>query len=285
MPDPILTAPRHWYASLKLRLGPRAGKTRLLSAEHLGPLRVQRAFYPEGAHCHLYWLHPPGGLVTGDELHLNADLLPDAKALLTTPSAGKIYAIEGQSAAQRSHFTLNLEAGSFLEWLPQETIVFNGAKAQITTRFNLAADAQLFAWDLICLGRPASNDWFTSGSCHTGIELWRDGHPLQIERNEFIGGERLMQAPWGLNGAHSLGTCLATLILPRAQQEVLLEALNTQFGGEHNLWGVTQKDSVLLVRYLGQDTAVAKAGFIFVWQQLRPLFLGASACLPRIWAT
>lgn len=288
---------RHWYASLALSLGLRAGKTRLLSAAHQGPLRVQRAFYPEGAHCHLYWLHPPGGLVTGDELSLSADLLPGAQVLLTTPSAGKIYAVDGVDAAaatrplaaaarpQLSRYTLNQAEDSYLEWLPQETLVFNGADARIRTRFNLAANARLFAWDLLCLGRPASNHGFNTGRCHSGFELWQDGRPLQIERTDLLAGDKLFGAPWGLQGAHTLGTCLATLSLPRDEQEDLLAALTAQFGGADNIWGLTQKGPLLLVRYLGRDMAVAKAGCVFIWQHLRPKLINRPACLPRIWAT
>jgi urease accessory protein len=282
-------SPRHWHASLKLRLGLRAGKTRLLSADHEGPLRVQRAFYPEGAHCHLYWLHPPGGLVTGDQLRIEAELLPGAQVLLTTPSAGKVYAAEpaasAAAATQFTHFSLNQGAGSFLEWLPQETLVFNGANVLINTRFNLTGGAKLFAWDILCLGRPASGHWFNTGRCRSGFELWQDGRPLQIERNEFTGGERLFVAPWGLNGAHTQGTCLATVSLTRAEQEELLAALQQQFGNQENLWGVTQKGTLLMARYLGRDTAMAKAGFIYLWQMLRPLIINTPACLPRIWAT
>lgn len=285
MPNNSVSQPRHWYASLNLRLGPSAGKTRLLQAEHQGPLRVQRAFYPEGPHCHLYWLHPPGGLVTGDELHFSAHLEASASVLFTTPSAGKIYATEQCQESQQSYFTLNQEANSTLEWLPQETLVFDGARGQINTRFNLAAGAKLFAWDIVCLGRPASRDWFKSGSCSTSMEIWQDGVPLQIERNDFLAASDLMRAPWGLQGAHSLGTCAITLILPAAQQEALAEQLTQLFGDAQNHWGVTQKAKIFLVRYLGCDTAKAKAGFIYVWQQLRPMLLGAPACLPRIWAT
>lgn len=288
--------PRHWYASLQLQLGLRAGKTRLLGAAHQGPLRVQRAFYPEGGLCHVYWLHPPGGLVTGDELRLGAELSPGAQVLLTTPSAGKIYAVDGAcgparaagapaAQAQVSAYTLTQAEDTYLEWLPQETLVFNGADARISTRFNLSGNARLFAWDLLCLGRPASSQWFNSGRCVNSLDIWLDGQPLQIERAHLAAGTAFMSAPWGLQGAHTLGTCLATLVLARDEQESLLAALNAQFGGGDNLWGVTQKGGLLWVRYLGRDTSAAKAGYVFVWQHLRPKLIDRPACLPRIWAT
>lgn len=57
-----------WRAELALTLAPRHGRTVMTECRHLGPLRIQRPFYPEGAVPHLYLLHPPGGVVGGDEL-------------------------------------------------------------------------------------------------------------------------------------------------------------------------------------------------------------------------
>ena len=63
--DPTL----HWLANYQAELVYLDDKTRLGKTSHFGPLRVQRAFYPEGNICaHLYLLHPPGGLVAGDYL-------------------------------------------------------------------------------------------------------------------------------------------------------------------------------------------------------------------------
>ena len=60
-----------WSAVLQLRFGVRAGRSCAVARHQRGPLAVQRSFYPEGAVCHTYVLHPPGGVVGGDRLELD----------------------------------------------------------------------------------------------------------------------------------------------------------------------------------------------------------------------
>ena len=121
-----------WLASLDLEFGRRADATILARRSHLGPLRVQKPFYPEGAEvCHTLLLHPPAGIAGGDALEITATATGDAHALLTTPGAGKWYRSAAPWASQRLNFEVGV--GGVLEWLPQETIVFDGALASMQT--------------------------------------------------------------------------------------------------------------------------------------------------------
>ena len=90
---------------------------------------MQRPFYPEGAPCHVYVLHPPGGIVAGDRLDLDIHLEPGSHALLTMPGASKFYRSIGPTARLTQRF--HLAAGSTLEWLPQDSIFFSGARASL----------------------------------------------------------------------------------------------------------------------------------------------------------
>jgi hypothetical protein len=97
-----------WQASLELGLSPWHGRTALTYRRQRGPLSVQRPFYPEGDVCHLYLLHPPGGVVGGDGLEIQVNLEADARALVTTPGATKFY----RSAGDRAHQFTTLRLGA-----------------------------------------------------------------------------------------------------------------------------------------------------------------------------
>ena len=86
---------REWQASLELDIDHHEARSRLIGQKHFGPLRVLRPYYPEGKEViHLYLIHPPGGLVCGDHLDISLSVQANAKAVITTPSAGKIYATD-----------------------------------------------------------------------------------------------------------------------------------------------------------------------------------------------
>ena len=277
---------RSWHASLSLSFAPRAGKTKVTQAVHQGPLRVQRAFYPEtGDCCHLYLLHPPGGLVVGDVLSLSARAQVGAQVLLTTPSAGRIYGAKQLHLSQRQEISLDIAAGACVEWLPQETIVYDGARAHLSLCVNLEQDAQFFGWDMVRLGRIASGERFKRGYCHQDIRIYRDQRLVFVEKNRIIGGESAQAAPWGWQGAEIAGTLLASMTAGRDNIEAWLAALDESFPGSGKHWGFTQKEDWFIVRYLGCSVTDCRLGFEFIWQQARPFFNSKVAVRPRIWDT
>src|SRR5262245_4758169 len=112
-----------WNASLDLRYESAHGRT-VVARRHDGPLQVQKALYPEGDEvCHTLIVHPPGGIAGGDALSIRAQCSAGAHALLTTPGATRWYKADGRQATQ----SVVLDVAGRLEWLPQETIVFNRA--------------------------------------------------------------------------------------------------------------------------------------------------------------
>lgn len=277
---------RAWYAELSLDLEKRGGKTLLVRSAHQGPLRVQRPFYPEeNGCCHVYLLHPPGGMVLGDLLQINIAAAAEATVLITTPSAGKLYDTQGATERQRQEVHLSCASGACMEWLPQETIVFNGANGRLRTRLELQGDAKACLWDIVCLGRPASGEAFDNGCCEQMLEIFRDGRPLLLERNRFIGGHESMSASWGLRCAPVSGTFLATLKPSRDRVDTFLEELAVLAPSPQHEWGLTQKGEIFLARYLGQSTRLCRLGFETLWRRLRPDLTGVPAVAPRIWNT
>ncbi|MDR1313262.1 MAG: urease accessory protein UreD, partial [Deltaproteobacteria bacterium] len=164
-----------WRGRLKLSFGvsagERGGRTVLDRTERSGPLAVQRLFYPEGpapdgvVPCEAYVLHPPGGLVTGDALEVDAECGPGAKALLTTPAASKFYRAKERPGLQSQSFAgAAAGPGAELEHLPQEAIVFSGARALQETVYRVSGGGALAGWGTVLLGRAAAGESGERGS-------------------------------------------------------------------------------------------------------------------------
>lgn len=270
-----------WCASLTLGFVREDGRTVLRERRHVGPLRVQRPFYPEGPDaCHVYILHPPGGVVGGDRLAIAGTINAGASALLTTPAAGKFYTSAGPKAVQSQHW--RVQEGASLEWLPQENIIYNGAQAALDLRVDLAADAKFLGWELLCFGRPASGDEFSCGRLRAGIEIWRAAAPLYIERSRFDPAGEIFSAPWGLARHCVTGTLLCTGDYT-GQLDSLRASANAQVNS--GCVTITQLPTILICRYLGSSTEEARCCFWHLWELLRPLALGRAPCRPRIWST
>jgi len=188
------TPDRRWSARMELDFAVRQGRTTLAKMQFSGPLRVQRPFYPEASPA---MLHPPGGLVSGDDLSLAVRLAQGAHTLLTAPSASKFYAADAHNVAQRQTTDLNV-AGGMLEWLPRETIIYDGARAEMRTSVELDNASACIGWEMICLGRPAANESFTHGSVRQSLILTREGLPLLHEVLRFEGGDALQKCACGL---------------------------------------------------------------------------------------
>jgi urease accessory protein len=271
----------HWPAELELWFAPMEGKTRLVRRRHFGPLMVQQPFHPEkDGTCHVYLLHPPGGIAGGDTLDLRFHLDAGARAVLTTPGAAKFYRSEQGAGTQSTRIAIG--AGAVCEYLPQETIVFDGARAQIETRVSLAAGATYVGWDFICLGRPAAQERFETGSLGQRIEITREGRPIWFERAAFLGGSPLIGAPFALAGRQSWGT----MVYAGPVAEDAAERVRAAIGESGNgVFSVSQLEEVVVCRYLGSRVADGKALFVRAWDALRTSCQGKAATAPRIWAT
>lgn len=274
-------SPRTWSAQLHLEFARRAGRTRLDRNQHSGPLRVQRLFHPEvSGKAHCYLLHPPGGVVLGDELSINAALHSGA-ALLTTPSAGRFYSVGDHAERQCQRVHLEVHKG-LLEWLPQETILFNGSNARLETRIDLDAGASLAFWDVVVLGRPACGEGFTRGQLEQRLDLRRGGRPLLSERLALTAGDRLSASRIGLHGASTLGIALFSDLLDEGDVDAWLAAHN---GDDAGPFSVTERAGLLIARYRGNDAYRCRQGFAALWSATSRARDGVTPEIPRIWHT
>lgn len=266
-----------WHAELELAYARIGECTRPVLRRHQGPLRVQKHLYAEGPEvCQHIVVHPPGGIAGGDQLSISAHVGEGAWAQLTSPGAAKWYRAAGPA---RQALDLQIAAGATLEWLPQETIVYSGAQAELESRIELSGNARLFYWDIVALGRPASGERFDAGHFQARLDIRRDGQPLWHERQRVLGGDGLLDSPIGLAGQPVFATLIASGEID-AERLDACRALPSAVRGD-----LTQLPGLLVARCLAAEALHARAWLIALWRLLRPALLGREAVAPRIWNT
>ncbi len=268
-----------WRAHLSLGFSDDGHRTILSHRKHLGPLVIQKPFYPEGEPCHIYLLHPPGGVVGGDQLRLDVDVNVKAHALLTTPAASKFYRSNETTAFLEQLF--KVAPNATLEWLPQETILFADSHVSMQTRIQLEDNASFIGWELICLGRPASGEKYVLGNCRQRFSIWRNASPLLIETTRLHGSAAVLNQKWGLQGANVMGTCIAV----NADKTTLKAVRDADIKIADGKFTSTLINDVLICRVLAMQAEPARNAFIQAWRIIRPLLLKRQASMPRIWST
>lgn len=274
-----------WHSRLNLQFSLEAGRT-VLRHQHDGGLRALASHYPEpGAVCHQVLVHPPGGLVGGDTLAIDAVVETGAHALVTTPGAGRFYRSTGAPARQT--LDARLEPGARLEWLPLETLAYNGCLGENRSRFALASGAELIAWDLLALGLPAADATFQTGRFTQHIEL----PGLWLERGCLAADDAaLLHGPGGLRGHTALATLLFAAGSPitAARRDALLDAARDIAASGHAALfaGATAPHpQVIVLRVVGQRIEPLAALLRAVWAAWRQDAWNVRACTPRVWAT
>ena len=223
-------------------------------------------------------LNCAGGLAGGDALRQSVRLQAGARATLSTAATEKVYRSLGPET--RVETSIVLEAGAALEWIPQETILFDGARFVRGMRAELAPGAVLLAAETLVFGRAARGETMTHGLIRdrwrlhgpTGL-LWADTLALEGDLGAAL------SAPFGFAGAEALGT----LLLAGGEAEAgraLLRSLPEAAPGAATI----PRPGLLLARWLGRAPAVREAmGAAIV--ALRSTAFGLPARLPRLWTT
>lgn len=272
-----------WEAHLQLHYTRDGDRTTALD-RHEGPLRVLRRLYPEGPGiCHHVLVHPPGGIVGGDVLALDADLDPGTHALITTPGATRFYRSEGAEAQQMVR--LRLQGDARLEWLPLETIAHRGCVARSELALDLAPGAEAMGWDLLALGLPAANEAYDHGVFHQRLAL--PGHWL--EQGSVRGDDALLlDSPLGWAGRRVLATLwfAAGQPWPTARRDALLDGARAALAEADLPAGATAAHPrVIVLRVLAHRVEPAMQLLQAVRARWRGTAWGLAAETPRIWRT
>ena len=284
--SPSMTETPHTPLRAWLSLGftEDGGTTRLVDRDHYGPLLVQKPLYPEGREvCHTVIIHPPGGVVGGDQLELRADVRTGARVQITTPGAAKWYKANGHVSHQ--NIRLNVGAGGSLEWVPQETIFYDNADLVLDHEVRLEKDASYVGCEILCFGRTASGESFSSGRVRQRNRIYRDGKLIWVEQIRLLGGSSAMHNPLALAGKTVCATLIVTgKTIPRELIETAREGAE-RIAGDASCVGVSQLKSAVVARYLGDSSETARHVMLHVWGLFRPVMLGRPAIVPRMWNT
>jgi urease accessory protein len=275
-----------WHAKLQLHYT-HDGHTTGAHDRHEGPLRVLQRLYPEGPTiCHHVLVHPPGGVVGGDVLALEARLESRSHALITTPGATRFYRSAGDTSTQSVQATL--AEGARLEWLPMETIAYSACLAHNQLCFSLAPGAEMIGWDLLALGLPASGQAFEHGRFVQQLEVpgaW-------LERGCVDAADtRLLDSPLGWAGRRVLATMwfAAGSALQPARRDALLDTARERVAQHVELsahaGATAPHERVVVLRVLAEHVEPAMQLLKGVWAAWRATAWNLTATPPRLWRT
>jgi urease accessory protein len=261
----------------------RAGRSRLTHLYQRDPLRV---LFPHAADDDAplaVLVTTSGGLAGGDTLAVDVSVGEGASLHVTAQAAEKIYRTDGPD----TEVSLRLAAadGAWLEYLPPETILFDGARLRRHATVDLGRDAAFLGGEIAVFGRIARGETLTAGGLlHDAWEIRREGRAVWADALHLDGDlPALLADPACLDGA----TAAATLILAAPGVERFLDgvrkiiAARAVGGGVRG--GATLVNGVLLARLLGRDAAVLRGAYAGLAESLRRAAGGFPPRLPRTW--
>jgi urease accessory protein len=248
----------------------RDGRTRLGDLYQRDPCRV---LFPEsepGEPPQAVLLTTSGGVTDGDSLKMAVEIGPGATAVATTQAAEKIYRAAKGGGHCAIDVAVRVAEGASLDWLPQETIVFEGARLKRRTVAEVEPGGSLLACEMVVLGRAASGETFTAGLL---LDSWSVRRTSRLAWTDTLRVEGQTPNGAGFGTANALATMIGVWDEPQPQFEkarALLEATTDVRAG------VTLVNGVMVARLLGEATMVRHAAIRFLTD-----FRGRR--LPRVW--
>ena len=259
----------------------RDGTTRLAHLYQRDPLRVLFPTPATGDPPLVAIVTTSGGLVAGDRLDISVKLAPEARAHVTASAAEKIYRSTGPTTMISQ--SLSIGAGAALEFLPPETILFDGARLRRETSVDLAPGSGFLGGDIVVFGRRARGERFSSGFLREVWEVRRDGKLIWGDALHLDGEVgRIVDDPACFGGAAAFATML--LSSPEREARDFLHFARTVLCANTGVRsGATTIAGLVIVRWLGADVAVLREAYTDLACHFRATALGLPPRLPRSW--
>lgn len=244
------------------------------------PMRVLFPAQPAGEPPMAALVTTSGGLVGGDRIDVTVSVEDEGSAVVVPQAAEKVYRSTG--ADSRIEVSLQAAAGTWLEWLPQETILFDQARLRRRIRIDRAAGGRVLAGEFLVFGRIAAGERLTRGLIREAWEVRRDGaltwaDALHVEDDLAA----VLAHPAGFGGARAVACAVYAADDAHAQQAGARRLLEDLPAGVRA--GATVVNGVLVVRWFAQRAEAVRAAFGAFWTGFRAQAGGLGAVLPRLW--
>lgn len=220
-----------------------------------------------------------GGLFGGDIYDIDVRLEEGAEALVSAQAAEKVY----RSSGPDCHVNVNLDVanGASLEWLPQETILFDQARFRRNTKVNVAHGATALVGEILVFGRLASGEVIKQGLLREGWEIYRDDKLVWADALHIDGEfEKPLNHVSAFGGARAVATAV---FVDDGADSLLEEARALLPDIEGVRVGVTLVNGLLVCRWLAADPYLLRQSFGRFWAEFRHKSLGRENRLPRLW--
>jgi urease accessory protein len=261
----------------------RDGATRLTHLYQHDPLRVLFPIPEAGDATLAVLVTISGGLVAGDRLAVSIRAAPGTTAQITAAAAEKIYRSTGATTRIAQSFAV--DRGAWLEFLPPETILFDGARLRRHVAVAAAPGAGFLGGGMVVFGRRARGERFTHGLLHDRIEVRRDdrlvwGDALHLDADIAA----IISDPACFDGA---AACATLLLLPPGENPGAFidgaRAVQQRAAGAGLRAGVTAIGGLVVARWLAADPRPLRRAVADLACHWRAAAIGLPAKLPRIW--
>ena len=221
-----------------------------------------------------------GGLVGGDRISIDIEMGKNTRAIVLPQAAEKIYRSSGLDT--KIGITFSLEDRSWLEYLPQETILFQGSRLSRQTKINLSKGARAFVGEILVFGRFGYGEKFNDGLIQDSWEIYKDGNNIWADSfymEDHI--QDIMSSSAGLNNAQAIAT--AVYVGPDAEENLGIARKILSSSNEDVLMGATYVNETLVIRWISNNTLNLRNEFGRFWSSFRNQVEDLPATLPRLW--
>ena len=266
------------HGLVQMSFSRRSGPTRLCHLFQREPLRVLFPHFPRGDILSAVVANTSGGLVGGDRVDIEVDVASGARTLVTTQAAEKVYRSTGSECLVL--VDIHARDAAWVEWLPHETIIFDGARIRRSVYLNVDAGARVLAGDLLVFGRRAHGESLSHGLVHDEWQVRVDGRLTWADSLHLADDLAAKQvAPAALGGSN----VMATLLYVAQDAERWLQPARKLIGRENLRSGASYVGNLLIVRWLGLDTAAVRRDYGAFRAKFRSMVGGLPPTLPVIW--